>query len=180
MKTAAIPWLLAGLVLAGTAHAQARYTCRGAGGSVVISDQPCMGEYRNLVATPPPSIGEAPAYIARMSPRCASLHDALRTANARGLQADTVRTMRKDYQNECAEDEREAQSAFARERGDQAQARRQAEVARLQAADQTRAHEERCGESRRILAVKKRRADLTEAEKAELQRFEQNVRARCG
>ncbi len=37
-----------------------------------------------------------------------------------------------------------------------------------------------CDESRGILATKKRRTDLNDGEKAELLRFEENFRSRCG
>jgi hypothetical protein len=39
--------------------------------------------------------------------------------------------------------------------------------------------EQQCGESKRILVVKKARPDLAEAERVELRRFEENYLARC-
>jgi hypothetical protein len=39
--------------------------------------------------------------------------------------------------------------------------------------------EQQCGESKRILVTKKARTDLNDGEKADLQRFEVNYRARC-
>jgi hypothetical protein len=55
-------------------------------------------------------------------------------------------------------------------------AERQAEA---KAMERTRLQEQQCGESKRILAVKRARTDLSAGEKADLQRFEENYKARC-
>jgi hypothetical protein len=157
-----------------------------------LSDRPCgtagsstppvyygPTEQPRTYTPPPPSIGEAPEYITYMSPRCSALHDALRTASARGLDSRTQSEMRRNYQRECAEDESDARSRWARERGEQKQmARSEAESAR-RAQERTKLQQEQCEESKRILVTKRRRTDLTEGEKAELQRFEANYKSRC-
>ena len=126
-----------------------------------------------------PGIGEAPEYITYMSPSCSALHDALRTAAARGLDSRTQSEMRRNYQRECAEDEAEARAKWSRERGEKKQlARAEAESAK-RAQERTKLQQEQCGESKRILVTKRQRTDLTEGEKAELQRFEANYKARC-
>jgi hypothetical protein len=175
------------VLLAGSVHAQARYMCRGANGGVIVSDRPCVNEMplqgrdpAPVYRPPPPSIGEAPAYITHMSPRCASLHDALRTAHARGLKPETVTAMRREYQGECGEDERDASRAWSQAQGEKRSAQREQLTSQRRAVDEAKANAERCGESKRILAVKKRRTDLNEGERADLARFEENVRARCG
>lgn len=177
---------------ASGAHAQARYRCRTAAGTVYLSDLPCGStntgsapvyygptEPPRTYTPPPPAIGEAPEYITFMSPRCSALHDALRTAAARGLDHRTQAEMRRNYQRECAEDEAEARNKWARERGEKKQiARSEAESAR-RAQERTKLQQEQCDESKRILVTKRRRTDLTEGESAELQRFEANYKARC-
>ncbi|MBU0893082.1 MAG: hypothetical protein KKH21_19655, partial [Gammaproteobacteria bacterium] len=61
--------------------------------------------------------------------------------------------------------------------------RRDNEKASQQAAQASREQEERaaqqCAESRRILANKRARTDLTEGEKNDLRRFEEAFLARC-
>ena len=44
----------------------------------------------------------------------------------------------------------------------------------------TQIERQQCDESKRIIFVKEKRPDLTDGEKADLQRFEENAKARCG
>jgi hypothetical protein len=114
-----------------------------------------------------------------MSPRCSSLHDALRTASARGLDSRTQSEMRRNYQRECADDESEARAKWSRERGEKKQLARTEEESARRAQERTKVQQEQCGEFKRILVTKRQRTDLTEGEKADLQRFEANYKARC-
>jgi hypothetical protein len=177
--------------LACDAAAQVRYTCRTANG-VYISDRPCGSdagsppvyygptEQPRTYTPPPPSVGQAPEYITYMSARCSGLHDALRTAPARGLDHQTQNEMRRNYQRECAEDEAEARNRWYKERGEKKQmARSEADAARREQ-DRSKLLQDQCGESKRILVTKRQRTDLTEGERAELARFEANYKARCG
>jgi hypothetical protein len=176
---------------APAAQAQARYQCRTATGATYLSDRPCSAadssnapvyygpterpQYTRLI----PSIGEAPEYLGYMSPRCSSLHDALRTASARGLDSRTQSEMRRNYQRECADDESEARAKWSRERGEKKQLARSEEESARRAQERTKVQQEQCGEFKRILVTKRQRTDLTEGEKADLQRFEANYKARC-
>ena len=176
----------AGLLLAGAASAQSTFQCRTPGGSLYFSDRPCTGQLvfggRNETPAPAPrhaSVGEAPKYLQHMTPRCASLHDALRTASARGLKSETMNTMRRDYQAECGEDEREAQSQYSRDQGIERQQKNAERQSQLVARSHARVQEQQCEESKRILLAKRNRPDLNEGERAELKRFEENYRARC-
>lgn len=129
---------------------------------------------------PPASIGEAPAQLKYMSPRCSALNDALRTASARGLDSTTINTMRKDYGRECSEDEGEARSRLSEEMRDKSKQKREAQMTEAQLRDRAALRQEQCGESKRILVTKRARTDLNDGEKAELKRFEENFRSRCG
>lgn len=186
-----IYWLLLGCLLsmAGAAQAQARYTCRTANGGAYLSDRPCTNAgvvYYGPEAVSPryqapiPRVGEAPPHVKYMSPRCSSLNDAIRTAHVRGLTSDTINTMQKDYRLECGENESEAQGMLSQERGEKNQQRRAEKQAENQERERASLRDQQCGESKRILLVKRSRTDLTEGERTELQRFEANYRARCG
>jgi hypothetical protein len=189
--------MLAMWCAASGVQAQVRYQCRSASGSVYLSDRPCATSNTNTNTntsnapiyygpterpqyTPPiPGIGEAPEYITYMSPRCSALHDAMRTASARGLDYRTQSEMRRNYQRECSEDESEARAKWARERGEKKQLARSEEESARRAQERTKQQQEQCGEAKRILVTKRQRTDLTEGEKADLQRFEANYKARC-
>jgi hypothetical protein len=126
-----------------------------------------------------PSIGEAPAHLKYMSPRCAALHDSIRTGPARGLNSDSMSAARKDYSRDCRENEGEAQQQLSRERQDkrtQVLTQKQGEA---KAMERTRQQEQLCGESKRILKNKNARTDLNDGEKAELKRFQEGYLARC-
>ena len=184
--TAALATALAWL--AGGADAQTRYTCRTSNGTQYVSTQPCPSnviiygptERESPYQAPIPKIGEAPSTLRYMSPRCASLNDAIRTAYARGLKSETVSEMRRNYNIECAESDADARSRMSQDRGDQQQQRRQEKEAEKMERDRASMREQQCGESKRILFTKRARTDLTEGEKAELKRFEDNYRSRCG
>ncbi|HEU4922585.1 MAG TPA: DUF4124 domain-containing protein [Burkholderiales bacterium] len=174
---------IAALLLAANASAQLRYSCRSADGSTTFSDRPCTGQL--FFATPSessrsqPSIGTAPSHLQYMSPRCASLNDALRTAPARGLKSETISTMRRDYQAECGENENEARQQMSRDSSAQRQQRSAEQKAQTVARNDAKLREQQCEESKRILITKRNRPNLTEGERDELKRFEDNYRARC-
>jgi len=189
--------MAAALLLAGWgAQAQVQFTCRTSSGTVYQSSQPCASlpgsrtsgvQYygpseveRPRYTPPPPSIGTAPQHLKYLSPRCASLNDALRTARARGLNSDTVSEMSRNYQVECGENDREARQAMYQESGDQSRAKYADKQVQAQARERTALQQQQCGESKRILVTKRQRTDLTEGEKAELKRFEDNYKERCG
>ena len=183
--------LLTACLLAATqaAYAQARYTCRLSNGSAYVSDRPCSTgtvyygpdqSSQQRYETPIPRSSEAPPHVMYMSPRCGSLHDAIRTARARGLTSETISTMQKGYQRECAENESEAYSLLSQEKGEKAQQRRSEKQAEKEQRDRASLRDQQCGESKRILVTKRARTDLNEGERAELQRFEANYRSRCG
>jgi selenocysteine-specific translation elongation factor len=112
------------------------------------------------------------------------MNDALRTAQSKGLTYETIQQMQVDYRKRCSEEEQEARMKMSKDgwdkRVDQRQADREAQVSQAQEQNRTAAKQQQCIESRRILMNKNARNDLTEGEKADLARFEENFRARCG
>jgi len=173
--------------ISASVGAQTRYTCNS-NGNTYQSTKPCpisglvyYGPVTNQqrYEAPMPKVGQAPAHLKYLSPRCASLNDAIRTGPARGLKYDTLNQMRSDYNQECSESESEANDQLSQERGEKKQ--QLSETKNAQKLDKERAsiREQQCGESKRILITKRARKDLTEGEKSELQRFEENYRSRC-
>jgi len=169
--------------------AQTRYNCRTQGGVAYQSNSPCPSGvviYGPATSTPQrnetpiPGTAQAPANLKYLSPRCASLNDAIRTAAARGLTYNTVNDMRREYSRECSESESDAYSKLAEDRRAAMQERNEARNADKADRERASLREQQCGESKRILLAKRARTDLTEGEKAELRRFEENYRSRCG
>ncbi|MCJ0761781.1 hypothetical protein [Variovorax terrae] len=191
-KSFAICGALALLVAMAAAQAQSRYVCSNGRGGATVSDRPCnsggMVYYGPTEGpgiapryeAPIPKVGEAPAHLKYMSARCSSLHDAIRTAQVRGLKSETVAEMQKNYRRECAENESEASARLGQDRRDQLQQRGEARQAEKLERDRASLREQQCGESKRILVTKRARTDLTEGERNELKRFEDNYHARCG
>ena len=190
MRTAYFIALVASLMLiSGSVAAQSRYAC-SSNGKTYQSTQPCPGSsglvYYGPTASqhsyeaPIPKVGQAPANLKYLSARCASLNDAIRTAPARGLKYDTISQMNREYSQECSESESEASTRMSQERRDQKQQLNDAKVTASQEKERASLREQQCGESKRILYTKRARTDLTEGEKSELRRFEENYRSRCG
>jgi hypothetical protein len=180
-------------VISSQGFAQTRYNCKLSDGRFYSSDRPCANE--GLIYYGPQAdrssqssyqgnygsrTSEAPEYLKYMSPKCSSMHDAIRTSGARGVRAETAAEARKNYQEECAADESQASSRLSKERGEKYQAKEEAKRAEERNQQQSAAKDQQCGESKRILMVKRARTDLTDGEKGDLKRFEDNYKARCG
>jgi hypothetical protein len=190
MKTIFFVALALNLLSASTgASAETRYTCRTDSG-YYQSSEPCSGTNNGMVyygpsteqpryVAPPPKVGQAPDHLLYLTPRCAALNDAIRTAAARGLNNDTSNQLRAEYNRECAENERDARSRVSMERREQ---RKQLEGAQAQAKQQqerTALEQQQCGEFKRVLYAKRTRTDLTDGEKSDLKRVEENYHKRC-
>lgn len=185
-------------VVANLAHAQT-YSCKNSSGRYVASSSPCSSiATSGMVYYPPieqPTYGypqgqryEKPvqraqdpdSFVQYMNPRCAGLNDALRTASARGIPYEKISDMRREYTKNCQEEEGEARERLSNANTEKRQ--QKLDDKRNEKLDQERASlkAQQCGESKRILVTKKARTDLNEGEKAELRRFEENYRTRCG
>lgn len=123
---------------------------------------------------------DAPEHLKYLSPQCSAMSDAIRTGPARGVRYDTTAELQKNYYRQCAEDESEARSKLAAERRDVNKAKKEAVQAQQASQQRSQLAQQQCDESKRILYMKKRRTDLNEGEKAELLRFEENYKSRCG
>lgn len=168
-------------------QAQTLYSCT-VNGRTYPSTQPCPNSNivyygpaptRPSYEPPPPRISPAPANLQYLSPRCASLNDALRTASTRGLKYDTISQMQREYSQQCAEDESEANAKMREERKDNKAKVTEAKEAEKLNKERTLIQQQQCGESKRILYNKRARTDLTDGEKADLRRFEENYLSRC-
>jgi hypothetical protein len=182
------------------AQAQTRYSCKDASGRYVQQHTPCNGNPGGMVqygAEEPKTNtssnsgfqrpAERPAdpapFVRYLSARCASLNDALRTAASRRIPYDKIYDMRRDYTGACQEEEAEARDqanqAMREKRQEQLLEKRVVAAEARQEQDRSTTKVLQCAESKRILANKKARTDLTDGEKADLARFESNVQARC-
>ncbi|MBK9238203.1 MAG: hypothetical protein IPO19_20375 [Rhodoferax sp.] len=121
---------------------------------------------------------QAPDTIKHLSPRCASLNDAIRTAPARGLKDDVISDLKREYREKCSDEESEAKSKMSRERREAKQQRAEAEKAE-QRTGQLRPFSSSNAANQNAFVPKRARTDLTGGEKADLQRLRQ-LRSRCG
>ncbi len=177
------------LLVCHYASAQSRYSCPTSNGSYVISSTPCTSQSSIVYYGPSagqapqptyiPKVPDAPEHLKHLGPRCSSMSDAIRTGPARGLKSETITALHKEYRRECAEEESEAFRKLARERTDARSAKQAEKTAMAQEQQRSQLAQQQCDESKRILFTKKRRTDLTDGEKADLQRFEDNFKSRC-
>ena len=185
-----------GLLPWAAVQAQTQYTCRDNDGNRYVMSRPCPPGLTTTGAAiaPLPDTSrrdepqvrpplDVPEHHRYMSGRCRAVDESLRTASQRNTPPDVVAQLRREYQQDCREEESQALSRISRERREAAQQQRESARQEQQAQQLTREQEarraEQCAESRRILATKKARTDLTPGEQADLRRFEDNVAARC-
>ena len=180
--------------------AQTRFHCRDSNGNSFVLSRPCPSDTRTTAAvaeavpsyqssyarSSPATVRvqpEAPSHHQYMSARCRSLDDNIRSAYSRRIAADVVVGMRREYERDCSEQESDAYSQISSERRSRDKERREEEKSAQLTEQASREQEARfaqqCAESRRILATKKARTDLTEGERNDLRRFEENFIARC-
>jgi hypothetical protein len=189
-------------VAATQVNAQTRHHCRDEAGHTFVLSRPCPSGTRTTAVSAGPAAPqyspsptarsataqvrlppETPEYHRYLSARCRSLDDTLRGGYAPNIRADVVEGMRREYARDCKDEERSAYSKLSSERREREQQRRDEEKTAQLAADASREQQARqaqqCAESRRIIANKRARTDLTDGEKNDLQRFEQVFRERC-
>lgn len=191
-----IGWSAAVLALAAWPQwgAAQVYRCSGSSGTY-ISDRPCSGvpagklgtvgpserrqDYANS-STTSTSVGKSPEHQAYLSPECAQLNDAIRTAPARGLKYDVIGNLQNEYRRKCSEDERNAYQQLNQQKRDERDARQSQINAQQQQATEAARNREQCSELLRILSTKRRQeATMTPGEKTDLQRFQASYEQRC-
>ena len=179
---------------ASPAHAQSSYRCI-VNGRQVLSDRPCTGGAGTKLSAFGPtqrdyvpgrqggytgSVVRAPDHLGYLSPECAQLNDALRTASTRGVGHAVQRDLQLEYQNKCGEDDRYARQQLANAQTAEREGQRKEREARASAKALTQREREQCHEMLRILHGKRQRmGSMTEGEQGDLQRFEANYNARC-
>lgn len=193
---AGMPAVLAavlGTAAAAGADAQTLYRCNN-GGSTYVSDRPCgpglpgkfgsIGPEPERRHAPAPTyhapVDRAPDHLPYLSPACASINDAIRTAPARGLRSASIQELHQEYRQKCDEDEQAARQRLSQDKLAQRNERRAQQAA--QQAQQARlvAEREQCHELLRILHGKRKQLETMNAgEKADFQRFESNYNSRC-
>jgi hypothetical protein len=126
---------------------------------------------------------EEPEHYQYMTARCRSLDSGIRSAYSRGIKPDVVEGMRREYKRDCREQEQDAYSQLSNERREVKKQRREEEQSAQLVGQSQREQEQRfaeqCAESRRIIAAKRARTDLSAGERNELSRFEDAFLARC-
>jgi len=184
---------LAVLVVSAGAQAQS-YRCSN-GSSVYYSDRPCgsapagkLGAFGDNPRSAPaatyspqlPRAGKAQGHVKYLSPACADISEAIRTAPARGVRNDVVTGLHEEYREKCAledqdarrqqrQDELKQQSEKVAQRDSVANERAQAQ----QRADQ-------CAGMRDVIALKRsRERQLNETEVAALRSLESTYNSRC-
>lgn len=122
---------------------------------------------------------DPPEHYAFLSGDCRSLNDAIRTAPGRGLSHESVNNLRREWNQRCEEDDRDARRRLYEQQRDGRKARADEKRVETAALQQNAAKKQQCDEMLRILGAKRKRTDLSDGEKADLQRFESNYRERC-
>ena len=165
--------------------AQSRFTCSTPNGSSYFSNRPCspivyygpIAERQQSTYTPRAS--DPPEYLQFLSPRCSTLSEGIRTSGTRGVSQQIVASLQKEYQRDCADEDRDARKQLAAQLGEVADAKKSAKQIVALNQDQMKLKQTQCEESKRIIYLKKKRTDLSDGEQQDLQRFILNYKQRC-
>lgn len=194
MATAGLAGVLAAAV--SPAFAQALYRCNSGSGTYV-SDRPCAGasdsgrtQLRAMGPTPQPSRYASPSYsphmakagehLQYMSAECANLAEGLRTGPARGVRGAALSELSENYRRQCGEDEQQARQRLWQQQADERTQRKQQEQARSDDRKRAVIASEQCHEMLGALHARRQRsATMTAGERADLDLFEANYKARC-
>ena len=194
MATAGLAGVLATAV--SPALAQALYRCNSASGTYV-SDRPCTGagdprrtqlraigpvQQPNQYASPSysPHMAKAGEHLQYMSTECANLAEGLRTGPARGLRGSTLSELSENYRKQCGEDEQQARQRLRQQQADERTERKQQDQARSDDRKRSVIAGEQCHEMLGALHARRQRsATMTAGERADLDLFEANYKARC-
>jgi hypothetical protein len=125
-------------------------------------------------------------YLNQISDRCRTLHSALTQSNRNRItevEFKRLGKLRSDYEDSCRDEVMEAQENVRNKADKQRKEKYEAvKTQKEQSAQKDREDamsRQQCIESRRIIANKRTRNDLTSGELQDLNRFEENIRLRC-
>jgi hypothetical protein len=192
-------WLGCAPGFVSDARAQPLHRCTTPGGQDYWLDRPCpsasaptsrLQQHGSEPAAAVPRAAGSPAgrmlevqahHQFLMSAACKELSEALRTAEHRGVGADVVQGLNKEWRQRCQDEDNAARLAHEEhllaERKKAEETRRQAKAA----VAQQQARQELCDELQRLLAKRRQRGRPPSAgEQADLQRFEASHEERCG
>lgn len=192
------PWVAACLLVAAAGvQAQTVYRCQKDNRSV-LSDKPCttgaatsLNYYGPVNESSPRYTSsmqvptrKAADYLAYLTPACAELNEAIRTAPSRGVRGQGLRDLHEEYQRDCRVDDRLAQRRLAREQDAkdvaEIQARERQAKAAHDAQQQAQLVRSQCAEMRGFIADRKQRlSGMSEGEQADLRRAEERFKQRC-
>lgn len=126
--------------------------------------------------------GPAPE-LKYMSPKCASMLEAQRTAPSVMRNQPSFAEMRRNYNDQCAEDQSQAQRRWYAEKRETEQLNAEQDYAmkkqQLLSANEVKRKSDQCMEMRSALESRKKRTNLTEGEKRDLGLFETRYQERC-
>lgn len=190
--------LVLGLLTIGSSGTWAQsFSCTTASGVRYLSKAPCpvgskppgityhgprpsQPSFRNPTTVAVPRASEELTY---MGSKCASMQEAIRTAPARGINAITVRDLRRNFDLECQDERQRALQRLATDKRESRQlADEKFKAGQQQKLDAKQAEQklmDQCAEMRRSLHQRKQRQATSEGEARDLALFEERYTLRC-
>jgi len=128
-------------------------------------------------------LGPPPPELRYMSPKCASMSEAIRTAAPDIRRLPSHQELRQRFNLECGQEQSDARRRMHQElskaREEEARADYEARKRALEQENAARTQSAQCQEMFRALEARRKRANLTEGEQRDLQMFEDRYRQRC-
>lgn len=128
-------------------------------------------------------LGPPPPELRYMSPKCASMSEAIRTAAPEIRRLPSHQELRQRFNLECGQEQSEARRRLHQEqskaREEEARADYEARKRQLEQENAARTQTAQCQEMFQALEARRKRPNLTEGEQRDLQMFEGRYRQRC-
>ena len=125
-------------------------------------------------------MAKAGEHLQYMSVECANLAEGLRTGPARGVRGAALSELSENYRRQCGEDEQQARQRLSQDQSDERTQRKRQDQARSDDRKRAVIASEQCNEMLGALHARRQRsATMTPGEKADLDLFEANYKARC-
>ncbi|SEK76611.1 protein of unknown function [Roseateles sp. YR242] len=191
-------WMLTLLASFSVSASAATYRCSNSSGQVYYSDRPCAGDASPsngstrigsvgpaATQAPPlrsytPSVPKPPDHARYLTGQCAQMEEAVRTAPARGVSSENLRSLHEDYRNKCEYEVRAAQErAYADKRELDRTRVEQRQAAAAHQAEENR-QDNQCANMRAVIADKRANMPSLDARQRELlQTMQENYNRSC-
>jgi hypothetical protein len=131
-------------------------------------------------SAPLPRAGKMQDHVKYLSPQCASISEAIRTAPSRGVRGDAIAGLHEEYRHKCGVEDQEARKQHSQDMADEYRRQRAERQAVASGRKEAQVRSDQCIGMRDVIATKRaREATLNPTEVEALRSLERSYNERC-